>query len=180
MSKPVSAARPKYALSLARCGGAVLFLALSAHLRVPFWPVPMTMQTFAVLMIGASLPLAESLSALYAYLALGGLGLPVFAGAGGIAALLGPTGGYLAGFVLAGLLLGLLRARAGGLPRGFALFAGLVAADALIFAAGLLWLARFVGSAQAVRLGLLPFLLADATKVGLAFALLSLAARRRG
>lgn len=181
MSKPVSAASSAarlWALRLARIAGAVGLLALSAHVRVPFWPVPMTMQTFAVLFIGASLPVAESLPALLAYLGLGGAGVPVFAGAGGIAALLGPTGGYLAGFLPAALLLGLVRARRGGLPRGLGLLAALVAADALIFASGLAWLSRFVGPAQAVALGFLPFVLADAAKIGLAFALLTLGARR--
>lgn len=176
MSRSVPALRPAWrarAFALLRILGAVGLLALSAHVRVPFWPVPMTMQTFAVLMIGAGLPLAESLPAGLAYLALGGLGAPVLAGAGGPAALLGPTGGYLAGFLLALLFLGFLRAQRGGL-RGAALLAALLAADALIFAAGLLWLARFTGPARAFTLGLFPFLPADAAKVGLAFALLSL------
>ncbi len=141
-----------------------LLLALSAHVKVPFWPVPMTMQTFAVLVIGAAYGGALGAATVIAYLLEGLAGLPVFTGSVGPAALMGPTGGYLAGFVVAAAVTGWGAER--GLTResGPAL-AVFVAADLLIFALGVAWLATLIGLDKAIAGGLMPFLLGDALKV---------------
>ncbi len=160
-----------------------LVLAASARVQVPFWPVPMTLQTLAVLAIGGLLGPGIALAAMAAYLAEGAAGLPVFAGTPahgiGLAYMAGPTGGYLLGFVLAAGLAGWAGQRfaARPLPLGLAML-GAVALD---YAPGVAWLATFVGWHRAVTLGATPFLLADLVKAALATALVLAAAgwRRR-
>ena len=84
-----------------------LFIAIAAQVTVPFFPVPMTLQTLAVLLVGATFGMRMGGATLVAYLAEGAMGLPVFAKGGfGIAALMGPSGGYLFGFVLAAVIVG--------------------------------------------------------------------------
>ena len=121
-------------------------LTLSAKLKVPFYPVPMTMQPFAVLLIGLAFGARLGLATVALYLAEGALGLPVFAGTPergiGLAYMLGPTGGYLLGYLLAVALTGWIAERrrdAAGLALAVA--AGYLA----IYIPGLLWLAKFVG-----------------------------------
>ena len=158
-----------------------LLLAVSAHVKVPFWPVPMTMQTFVVLMIGAAYGGRLGAATLVAYLIEGAAGLPVFTGSVGPAALLGPTGGYLAGFVVAAALAGWAAER--GLMRGPAqTLAIFLACDAAIFVLGVAWLATLLGIDKAIAAGLLPFLLGDALKIILAtvVALAATPALRRG
>jgi biotin transport system substrate-specific component len=158
-----------------------LLLWLSARIKVPFYPVPMTMQTFVVLALAASFGLRLGLATVLLYLAQGAAGLPVFTGTPeegiGIAYMAGPTGGYLAGFVLATALVGALAER--GLDRRpFALFAAMMAGQVLIFGLGLLWLAMLFGWDQPILAwGLYPFLLGDLVKTGLAAALVPAAAR---
>ena len=82
-----------------------LLLALSSKVQVPFWPVPMTMQTFMVFLIGATYGVRLSFFTLLAYLFEGAIGLPVFATGGGIAYLIGPTAGYLYGMTLAAVVI---------------------------------------------------------------------------
>jgi biotin transport system substrate-specific component len=160
---------------LALAGTALL--TLSAKLKVPFWPVPMTMQTFAVLLIGAAYGWRLGAATIALYLAEGAVGLPVFAGTPetgiGLTYMVGPTGGYLLGFVAAAALAGWLAER--GFDRSppataLAMLAGMV----LIYLFGIAWLAPLTGFADAVRYGLLPFLLADALKLGLAACVLPL------
>jgi biotin transport system substrate-specific component len=141
---------------------------------VPFYPVPMTLQTLVVLMLGVVLGWRlGSLTVLF-YLAQGASGLPVFAGTPekglGLAYLVGPTGGYLMGFVLAALLTGWLAER--GFDRSrVGMTAAMVGGNALIYAVGLLWLGHFVGyNAQLIALGLTPFLFGDLVKIALAVA----------
>jgi len=161
------------------CGGTLLVAALAqVRLPLPFTPVPVTGQTLGVLLCGALLGSRRGAAALLMYLSAGLAGLPVFAGgAAGGAYLLGATGGYLLGFVLAAWVVGWLCER--GLERSWrTAWLPFLAGEALIYLAGLPWLALFVGGpGQAVALGLLPFLPGDLLKMLLAAALLPAAWR---
>jgi biotin transport system substrate-specific component len=152
-------------------GAAVLvgtvILALAAHAQVPFWPVPMTLQTLAVFMIGATCGGRLAAATLVAYLAEGALGLPVFAGGAGPAYMVGPTGGYLLGFLAAATACGAMADRGAMRGPGRAVLAFLLA-EVLIFTPGVIWLAGFTGLAKAVSAGLLPFLPGEALKIALA------------
>ena len=158
--------------------GGSLLLTLSAKINVPFYPVPMTMQTFAVLMIGAAFGWRLGAATVLLYLAEGAAGLPVFAGTPekgiGLAYILGPTGGYLIGFVAAAALVGWLAER--GWDRGFFWLAGaMFIGHAVIFAYGIAWLASSVGFAQAWAAGVAPFYLATVFKTLLAAACMNAA-----
>lgn len=152
--------------------GASFVTALAAQIAIPLpWsPVPLTGQTFAVLLSGAVLGARRAFLAQLVYLAEGSIGLPVFAGgATGFAKLIGPTGGYLIAFPFAAALTGMLAER-GWDRRFFTTFAALLAGSALIFAAGLVMLARFVPPHQLLVSGLLPFIPGDLIKSALAAA----------
>ena len=156
--------------TLAVLGGAAL-IALAARVQVPMWPVPMTMQTFAVILIAMAFGARMGVGAVAMYLAQGAAGLPVFAAGGGIAYLMGPTAGYLWGFVLVAAVVGWLADR--GLTRHFAGALGLaLLGSALIYLAGASWLATFVGAEAALTAGVLPFLPGDLVKSLLAAMLL--------
>jgi biotin transport system substrate-specific component len=150
--------------------GASVVTALAAQIAfpVPWSPVPLTGQTFAVLLSGAVLGARRAFIAQALYLAEGAFGLPVFAGGGaGLAILAGPTGGYLAAFPLAALLTGALAER--GWDRRFVtMLAAMLLGSAVIFALGLLQLSRFVPQAQLFAAGLLPFVPGDLVKSALA------------
>lgn len=141
-------------------------MVLAAKTQIPFWPVPMTLHTLAVMAFAVTLGPRVAVSIFVAYLAAGAAGLPVFSGSPergiGLAYLLGPTGGYLAGYLAASWLVGML-ARGRGVPGQLA--AKLVGL-ALIYAVGMAWLALFVPAAQIAALGLWPFLLGDLLKLG--------------
>lgn len=146
-------------------------LAASAWLSVPFYPVPLTMQTLAVLVLGGLLGPTMGVSAVAGYLALGAMGAPVFHnGLGGVLVLAGPTGGYLVGFLPAVWLMGMAARRARLQSRRsldlLILAAGAVAAGAAIYAAGVPWLAvsTGIGLKAAIAAGLVPFLLGDLLK----------------
>lgn len=154
--------------------GASLFVALCARVTVPlpFTPVPLTMQDFGVLLVGLTLGSRRGFAALALYLAEGAAGLPVFnpLGPGGIAQLLGPTGGFLMMYPLVAGLAGWI------VERGRATFARAAAAGVLaeivLFAGGIGWLAILTHSfAQAVRFGLYWFVFAQVIKVMFAAAL---------
>ncbi|MCI0331329.1 MAG: biotin transporter BioY [candidate division Zixibacteria bacterium] len=150
-------------------GGSFL-MALSAQIAIPlpFSPVPITGQTFAVLVVGMLLGRWRGTAAVLAYLTEGILGLPVFAGGvAGIAKILGPTGGYLVSFLPAAYLAGYL-AEKGWDRKISTTFLAMTLGNVIIFGFGALWLARFVGLDQALSLGVLPFLAGDAVKIGLA------------
>lgn len=167
----------KAALVLA---GTVL-LAISAHLKVPFWPVPMTMQTFVVLMIGAAFGARLASATILAYLIEGALGLPVFATGAGLAYMAGPTAGYLTGFLFAAAIVGWFADRGHGRSVLTTLMAFLVG-EAVILTLGAGWLAILFGPEKAVSAGLLPFLPGEGIKVALACATLPVLWRfaRRG
>jgi biotin transport system substrate-specific component len=150
--------------------GGSLCVAGMAQIRIPlpFTPVPITGQTFAVLLVGAMLGARRGAASLVLYVMMGLFGLPFFAGGtSGMAYLLGPTGGYLIGFVAAAWLVGLLAAR--GLDRRIpsALLAFL-AGEIVIYLCGVGWLSVFLGIPHAITAGLLPFLLGDAIKLAAA------------
>lgn len=171
-----SLAKPLRLAILALAG--TMLLTLSAKIQVPFWPVPMTMQTFVVLAIGMAYGWRLGGATLLLYMAEGAMGLPVFAGTPekgiGIAYMMGGTGGYLVGFVLAAMVTGWLAER--GMDRrptttALAMLAGNVA----IYVPGVLWLASLIGFEKAVQFGLTPFLASDAVKLLLAAAIMPLA-----
>ena len=159
--------------------GLSLLLALSARVSVPFWPVPMTMQTLAVLVIAGLAGPRLASGAMLAYLAEGALGLPVFAGTHGIglAYLAGPTGGYLIGMLAAAAVVGALARRVAGRP--VALLGVMTLGSLLVYAAGAAWLSVYVGPAKALALGVVPFLAGDAVKTALAACAVLAAGRAR-
>ncbi|MBI5596188.1 MAG: biotin transporter BioY [Elusimicrobia bacterium] len=151
-----------------------LVIALGAQLQVPlpFSPVPMTGQTFGVLMAGMLLGARGGALAVAAYLTEGLLGLPFFAGgAAGPLVFAGPSGGYLIGFLPAAWFAGLL-AEQGWDRTPVRAAAAMLAGSAAIFACGVLGLARFLPASELLRAGVLPFLPGDVVKAGLAAAAL--------
>jgi biotin transport system substrate-specific component len=153
--------------------GGSLFVALLSQVRIPagFSPVPITGQTLAVLLVGATLGSRRGALAMLAYLAEGAMGLPVFAGAGGAARLIGPTGGYLVGFVVAAFIVGWL-AEHGWDRRPVTTALAMLAGSAAIYLFGVSWLAVLMGSDKALTLGLYPFIIGDLLKLALAVVLL--------
>lgn len=146
-------------------GGSWL-VALFAQIEIPLQPVPITGQTFAVLLVGALLGSRRGAAAILAYLAQGAMGLPFFAGgASGLGVLTGATAGYLVGFIGAAYAVGWLAER--GLERSvrtslLPFFVGTV----IIYLCGVTWLANVLGDFnQALQLGLFPFLIGDALKL---------------
>ena len=151
-----------------------MLIGLCAQVRIllPFGPVPVTGQTFAVLMIGALLGSRRGCLAVLAYLIEGVAGLPVFAFGGGAAALAGPTGGYLMGFLPAAYLTGLLAERGWDRRIGTTVLA-MVIGNVVIYACGLFWLCCLMGlSMKVLTAGLYPFVAGDLLKVIMAAILL--------
>ena len=153
--------------------GASLFVALCAQpsVRLPFTPVPLTLQNFAVLLVGLTLGWRRGFAALLLYLAEGASGLPVFApgGLGGVAQLFGPTGGYLMAYPFVAALAGWIYERG---SRSFirAAVAGL-AAEIVLFASGLTWLALYTHSVSlALKFGLYWLVFAEVIKILMAAA----------
>lgn len=151
-----------------------LAIAAAAQIRipVPFSLVPITGQTFAVMLIAALYGSRRGTATIVTYIIAGAAGLPFFAGgSGGLAYLAGPTTGYLAGWIGAAWLIGSLSER--GWTRGpwttaLAMWFG----SLVIFASGVLWLSRFVGLREAIFTGFFPFIPGDIVKIGLAIAIL--------
>ena len=154
-----------------------ILLAISAKIKIPFWPVPMTMQTFVVLFLGVSLGWKLALFTVGLYLLEGIAGIPVFAGTPekgiGIIYFLGPTMGYLVGFLIAAFLTGYLKFYDWTKKEGssFALFSinfiKLIVSVSVIYLLGVLWLSKFTGWDNVFTLGVKPFLLAELFKVSL-------------
>lgn len=150
-------------------------LTVSAKLHVPFWPVPMTMQTFVVLVLGMAYGWRLGAVTVLAYLVEGAFGLPVFSGTPergiGLAYMMGPTGGYLVGFVAAAAATGWLAERGWDRhPVSTAL--AMVVGNLLIYILGVAWLMSLIGPEKAFKFGLVPFLLGDGLKILLATAIL--------
>ena len=157
-----------------------LLLTVSAKVQIPFWPVPMTMQTFVVLVLGMAYGWKLGAATMLLYLAEGALGLPVFAGTPergiGIAYMVGPTGGYLAGFVAGAILCGWLAER-GWDRSAWRTALAMTAGHLLILLLGFLWLSSLVGAAKAYAVGVAPFYAATVAKTALAVVTLPLAWR---
>jgi biotin transport system substrate-specific component len=152
-----------------------LFIAALAQVKIPlpFTPVPLTGQTFAVLLVGATLGSRRGAASMALYIALGALGLPVFAGgAAGTRYLSGATLGYLIGFVIAAYIIGLLAER--GYERSLRTsITPFMIGTLIIYLCGLTWLAIVLGSlSKAITAGVLPFLIGDVIKLIAAAAML--------
>ena len=142
--------------------------AAQAEIRLPWTPVPITGQTFAVLLSGVVLGARRAFLAQMLYLLEGGCGLPFFAGgAAGPLVLVGPTGGYLLAFPFAALVTGMLAERAWD-RRPVTMFLAMLLGSAVIFAVGLAQLSRFVPADRLVASGLAPFVAGDIVKSALA------------
>ena len=159
-----------------------LLLAAAAQITVPMWPVPMSGQTFAVLLIGMAYGARLGMLTVLAYLFEGALGLPVFVGGtASLAALAGPLGGYLVGFVLAAGLTGWLAQRGWG-RNGTSTAIAMLLGNVALYVPGLLWLSTFMHYDVSATLaaGLFPFVLGDLAKLLLATAAMPLAWRLLG
>ena len=162
---------------LAVLGSVALWV--SAKIQVPFYPVPMTMQTFVVLAVGMAFGWRLGAATVVLYLMEGAVGLPVFAGTPelgiGLAYMMGPTGGYLAGFVAAAAAVGWLGER-GWDRKVTTTLAAMVIGTAIIFLFGTVWLGTVIGwDKPVIELGVTPFLPGAVFKIALAAALLPLA-----
>ena len=131
---------------------------VSAKIQVPFWPVPMTMQTYVIFVIAALYDWRLGLATVLLYLTQGALGLPVFAGTPekglGLAYMVGPTGGYLFGFILATVLIGVVSSQKRTL---LTIAAAITLGKIVILGCGVVYLSSLIGWSAAVQGGLLPF-----------------------
>ncbi|WP_299041002.1 biotin transporter BioY [uncultured Tateyamaria sp.] len=166
----------------------IALLAVAAKIKVPMWPVPITMGTFAVLTIGAAYGARLGLVTILGYMIIGALGFDVFAGSSaetfGLTYMMGGTGGYLVGYVLATVALGALAQR--GWDRSVMWMAlAMLIGNVLIYVPGLAWLGQLYGWDKPIlEWGLTPFLVGDALKLALAALILpaawKLVGRARG
>jgi len=157
-----------------------LFLALSSYIQVPMIPVPVTMQTFAVTLVGALYGWRLGGITIIAWLVEGAAGLPVLAGgASGVHHFVGPTGGYLLAFPVAGALMGWLAERGWNGNRVVLAFLGMLLGNAACLLLGAAWLAVLIGPERAVMLGVMPFLVGALLKSALGAATLKLLAHSR-
>lgn len=176
-----SASRAIQEAVLVLLGTAVIYI--SGKISVPFYPVPMTLQTLAVMAIAAAYGQRLGTMTVLAYLAEGAVGIPVFTATppavAGLTYFLGPTGGFLAGFIPLALIVGYAGDR--GWDKSFVrLFGAMIVADIVVFALGFIWLAAFahlgaktgLGFSTAWAKGVVPFLLGDLLKIALAAAAL--------
>jgi len=143
-----------------------VILAISAKVKIPFYPVPMTMQTFVVLFLGLSFGYKIAVSTIALYLIEGILGLPVFSNSPergiGLVYFTGPTMGYLIGFISACFLASLIKIR----DNYLIIFIKLILAVSTIYILGILWLGTLIGwDKPIIQLGITPFLLAELFKV---------------
>jgi len=148
-----------------------LLLAISSKVQVPFWPVPMTMQTFIVFIIGMSYGWKLAFSTLVIYLFEGALGLPVFAKGGGLLYLTGPTAGYLYGMTIAAGVIGYF-AELGYNNSYLKSLISLLVGTFIIFLFGVGYLGSVIGYDKALIGGLYPFITSEFFKIGLAVALI--------
>lgn len=160
--------RQTLAHNLMRVAAGVALLTISSKIQVPFWPVPMTLQVAAIMVIASTFGLRLGTSTMLGYLAAGAAGLPVFAGTPekgiGLAYMIGGTGGYLAGFLVATIIVGFVADRFSKIAIVPAMFLGLAA----IYALGLAWLAQFAPEGKLLAWGFTPFIVSDLVKIALA------------
>ncbi len=156
-----------------------LFLTLSSYIEVPMVPVPVTMQTFAIALVGALYGWRLGGITIVTWLIQGAIGLPVLAGgAAGAHHFVGPTAGYLFAFPIAGIVVGWLAERGWNGHRPWLAFAGMLIGNALCLVVGAAWLAVLIGIEQAVMTGLLPFLIGAVLKAALGAVTLRLMTRK--
>ncbi|MGH2812027.1 MAG: biotin transporter BioY [Actinomycetota bacterium] len=179
-----AALKPGVLVDLLLIGAGAGLVALAAQMRIPlpFTPVPITGQTFAVLLVGSALGAWRGLSSLTLYLVLGGIGLPFFAGGErGWQVISGATGGYLLGFLVAAGVTGWLSER--GWDRRFRSSLGaMLTGNVVVYAIGLPWLGAVAGTdlLDTLELGLYPFVAGDVLKLYLAAFALPVAWRLTG
>ncbi|MDK2974672.1 MAG: biotin transport system substrate-specific component [Methanofollis sp.] len=152
---------------IAESAGFIALIAAGSWISIPFFPVPLTLQTFFVLLSGAVMKRWAVVPA-GLYILVGAMGLPLFHnGTAGVGVLLGPTGGFIIGFIAAGLAAGLAYEHESDSVR----IAGLAAASLLIYLFGVSWLAASTGMSitAALMVGMLPFLPGDAVKTAAVF-----------
>ncbi len=158
-----------YDMALIICGS--VFIGISAHVAIG-WPVPFTLQTFAVLIVAALFGAKRGSLTILAYLAEGSAGLPFFAmGTHGLAVLRGFTGGYLVGFAAAAYIVGLLAEKGWDRKIHTTILAMLIG-NLIIYIFGYSWFAYLTDPAYALKMGLYPFIAGDLVKIALAAALL--------
>ena len=151
---------------------AILMMAALSRITIPLLPVPVTGQTLGVLLTGIMLGRKRALAAMITYIAIGLIGFPVFAnGAFGLATLIGPTGGYLLGFIPAAYVMGYF-ADKGWYKHIVTALLSLIIGHAIVFAIGLLWLSIFAGWSNVMAVGFVPFLPGAAIKTLVALALI--------
>jgi len=163
------------ALAMAKDIALVLSFAIltgiAANLKIEIGPIPITMQTFAVLLAGALLGSKRGALSQLTYLLLGLAGLPWFARGGGISYIMSPTFGYILGFVLTAYFIGWLCERGFGRQLKTAILAILLG-NIVLYIPGLLWLTKFVGVEKILAIGFYPFILGDLVKIFLAGSIL--------
>ena len=153
-------------------GSILIALAAQFYFPLPFSPVPITGQTFAVLLLAALYGHNRGGLTVLTYLILGIAGRPVFAsGTFGIATIIGPTGGYLVGFLPAAYIVGFL-SKKGWDRKVWTAATSMIIGNVVIYLAGITWLSRFVGWDNVLQTGLIPFLIGDGAKIVLATLLL--------
>jgi biotin transport system substrate-specific component len=157
-----------YNVMLVFGGNILLVLSAKIMIPLPFTPVPITGQTFAVLLIGVVLGPIRGVIVILGYLTEAAAGLPVLAGGtGGFAVMLGPTGGYLVGFLFAAFVTGLLAEKGWDrtlIKTTFMMFLG----NITIYLFGLLWLSKFIEHSFVFNAGLIPFIPGDIIKIAIA------------
>lgn len=143
-------------------------MTLAAKTQIPFWPVPMTLHTLAVMVFAAALGPRLAAAIFISYLTLGAFGVPVFSGTPergiGLAYMAGPTGGYLLGYMIATLFVGIFAHKRGLATTFFVMLLGMIP----VYGLGLIWLAQFVPNEKVLALGFMPFILGDVVKIALA------------
>ena len=144
-----------------------IILTISAKIQIPFWPVPMTMQTYVVLVIAMIYGFKLSVITLFAYLFEGAIGIPVFAKGGGILYLIGPTAGYLYGMLIAAGVIGFYSER-GFVRSSVDCILPLILGTNIIFIFGVGYLGSIIGFEKAIIAGLLPFIPSEFFKIALA------------
>ncbi|MHC4336756.1 MAG: biotin transporter BioY [Planctomycetota bacterium] len=160
-----------YDVALIIAGSLLIALCAQAKIWLPKNPVPVTGQTFAVLMIGALFGARRGCFTVIAYITAGLAGLPVFALGGGLAVLRGFTGGYLVGFVAAAYIVGLLAEKEWD-RRVWTTILAMLLGNIVLYTFGLLWLSCLPGINNILQVGLYPFIIGDLLKIALAAALL--------
>lgn len=150
-----------------------LLIALAGQVKVPFYPVPATLQTLACLVIGAAFGLRLGVATVAFYLAQGAMGLPVFTGGAGLAYMAGPTGGFLIGFLVCAAAAGWAADR-GWNAKPIRMFVAMVIGSTIMMAMGYGWLSTLIGAEPAWIAGVQPFILPELTKAALASGLMAL------